>query len=139
MTTNTHLTGNLASRFCLRWINAEAGRADMVTDLARLSLSRTVFAGVLQNETAAGHSLPAAMRRLRNLIIATLITRDLGGRADLAEVVDTMSAFADFAIQTHLAALTAEIIAIHGTPIGEESGRRRNAGLVTGPALLVQS
>jgi len=62
------------------------------------------------------------MRRLRNLVVATLITRDLAGLADLSEVVETMSAFADFAIQTHLAAINQEMIAIHGTPIGEESG-----------------
>ena len=62
------------------------------------------------------------MRRVRNLIIAGLIQRDLEGRADLAEVVETMSAFADFVIQTHLAALTAEMIAAHGQPVGRNAG-----------------
>jgi glutamate-ammonia-ligase adenylyltransferase len=93
-----------------------------VAELAGLSLSPAIFAQVLQKETGAGVSLPAAMRRLRNLVVATLIARDLGGRADLAEVVDTMSAFADFAVQTHLAALSAEMTAIHGEPIGDDSG-----------------
>ena len=111
-----------ASRFYTRWINADAGRADRVADLAGLSLCRAIFAEVLQKETESGASLPGAMRRLRNLVVATLMARDLSGRADLAEVVDAMSAFADFAIQTHLAALHAETVAAHGTPIGEESG-----------------
>ena len=66
--------------------------------------------------------LPRAMRRLRNLIVCTLIWRDLNGLADLDEVVRTMSAFADFAVQTHLTALTAELQALHGKPIGDESG-----------------
>ncbi|RBA23776.1 Glutamine synthetase adenylyltransferase [Herminiimonas fonticola] len=65
------------------------------------------------------------MRRLRNLIISTLIQRDLSGLADLAEVVDTMTAFGDFAVQTHLAAVTTEMIASHGTPIGAESGEQQ--------------
>jgi glutamate-ammonia-ligase adenylyltransferase len=106
----------------MRWISADAARADLVADLAGLSLNRTIFAQLLQNETGAGIPLPRAMRRLRNLVVATLITRDLDGRADLAEVVGTMSAFADFAIQTHVAAVAGDMIALHGTPIGEESG-----------------
>lgn len=96
-----------------------------MVDTARLSLNPTIFARILQTETAAGASLPGAMRRLRNLVIATLIHRDLGGQADLAEVVDTMTAFGDFAVQTHLAAVTADMIAVHGTPVGGESGEQQ--------------
>jgi glutamate-ammonia-ligase adenylyltransferase len=125
------LTSPLASRFYQHWLNADPARAGKVTDLASklgenpsgLSLSPAVFDQILQNETSVGLPLPRAMRRLRNLIIATLITRDLDGRADLAEVLSTMSAFADFAIRTHLQAATAEITAAHGEPIGAESGR----------------
>jgi len=73
----------------------------------------------------AGMPLPRAMRRLRNLVVAVLIERDLGGRADMAEVVGTISAFAEFVLQTHVAALTEELIQRHGTPIGEESGKRQ--------------
>jgi glutamate-ammonia-ligase adenylyltransferase len=88
----------------------------MVGELAELSITPAILARLLQKETAAG------MRRVRNLVVAALIERDLGGRADLAEVVGTISAFAEFAVQTHLAALSAEMTIIHGTPIGEESG-----------------
>jgi glutamate-ammonia-ligase adenylyltransferase len=94
----------------------------MVGELAELSITPAIFARLLQKETAAGFALPRAMRRVRNLVVATLIERDLGGRADLAEVVGSISAFAEFALQTHLAALSAEMTIIHGTPIGEESG-----------------
>ncbi len=116
------MTNANASRFYTRWIDADHARAAMVAELAELSLTRAIFAQVLQNETAAGMSLPRAMRRLRNLVIATLITRDLDGKANLAEVVGTMSAFADFAIQTHVAAVGLDMIALHGEPIGQESG-----------------
>ena len=63
-----------------------------------------------------------AVRRVRNLVFCALIERDLSGRADLAEVLQTISEFADFAIRTHVAALTAEMVQVHGTPIGAESG-----------------
>ncbi|MGZ3237081.1 MAG: bifunctional [glutamate--ammonia ligase]-adenylyl-L-tyrosine phosphorylase/[glutamate--ammonia-ligase] adenylyltransferase, partial [Burkholderiaceae bacterium] len=119
------LTNLTASRFYTRWVNAEAGRAAMVANLAKLSLTKAIFVEVLQNETAAGKSLPRAMRRLRNLVVTTLIERDLTGRADLAEVVETMTIFAEFAVQTHLAALMTETIAEYGTPIGEESGTQQ--------------
>ncbi|MDB5797342.1 MAG: glnE [Paucimonas sp.] len=66
--------------------------------------------------------LPRAMRRVRNLVLAVLIVRDLSGRADLHEVVTTISDFADFVLRTHQAALHAEMVAAHGEPIGEESG-----------------
>ncbi len=69
--------------------------------------------------------LQRAMRRVRNLVVATLIERDLSGRADLAEVLETISSFAEFAVQAHATALTAEMIAAHGTPIGNESGEQQ--------------
>ncbi|GAB3543772.1 bifunctional [glutamate--ammonia ligase]-adenylyl-L-tyrosine phosphorylase/[glutamate--ammonia-ligase] adenylyltransferase [Noviherbaspirillum agri] len=65
------------------------------------------------------------MRRVRNLVVATLIERDLSGRADLSEVLSAISHFADFAVQTHVAALHAELKEAHGTPIGAESGQEQ--------------
>ncbi|MEN3297685.1 MAG: [glutamine synthetase] adenylyltransferase / [glutamine synthetase]-adenylyl-L-tyrosine, partial [Burkholderiales bacterium] len=119
----SHLTSTGASRFYSRWLNGDPNRANMVRELAELSISPAIFARLLQKETAAGMPLPRAMRRVRNLVVATLIERDLGGRADLAEVVGTISAFADFAVHTHLTALATEMASLHGTPIGEESGK----------------
>ena len=63
-----------------------------------------------------------AVRRVRNLVFCTLIERDLSGRANLAEVLQTISEFADFAIRTHVAALSTEMVKAHGMPIGAESG-----------------
>ncbi|HJV81053.1 bifunctional [glutamate--ammonia ligase]-adenylyl-L-tyrosine phosphorylase/[glutamate--ammonia-ligase] adenylyltransferase [Noviherbaspirillum sp.] len=120
--TQSYLTSAVASRFFARWLNAAPARAGMVSDLAQLSITPAIFAHLLQKETAAGMPLQRAMRRVRNLVVATLIERDLNGRADLAEVLATISSFAVFAVQTHVAALTTEMIEAHGTPIGIESG-----------------
>lgn len=69
--------------------------------------------------------LPRAMRRLRNLVVAALIERDLAGRAELDEVLTTISAFADFSVRTHVAALSAELRAAHGVPVGADSGQEQ--------------
>jgi glutamate-ammonia-ligase adenylyltransferase len=121
------LSSTAASRYFSRWVNAEAGRAGQIAELAkpmtRLTVGPMLLMQLLQKETDSGMPLPRAMRRLRNLLVCTLIERDLRGLADLDEVVSAVTAFAEFAVQTHLAALTADMVALHGTPQGEESGQ----------------
>jgi glutamate-ammonia-ligase adenylyltransferase len=80
-----------------------------------------------ERNTGSGATLPLArgMRRLRNLVIAGLIRRDLEGKADLHEVVTTMTRLADFAIREHLAEVDAEMRAAHGVPMGAESGEEQ--------------
>jgi glutamate-ammonia-ligase adenylyltransferase len=112
-----------ASRFYQRWIDAAPGRAERVAQLAQLSLACPDFGALLEQELAAGIPLPRAMRRLRNLLLATLIRRELEGLSNLDEVVSAMTGLADFAIRTHLADLMAELVAAHGMPMGAESGR----------------
>ncbi|HEV7814374.1 MAG TPA: bifunctional [glutamate--ammonia ligase]-adenylyl-L-tyrosine phosphorylase/[glutamate--ammonia-ligase] adenylyltransferase [Janthinobacterium sp.] len=113
----------LSSRFYQRWLAADPGRAAQVEALSRLSLDRLDFGAALAQAAAPALPLPRAMRRLRNLLVCALIRRDLGGQADLAEVVETMSRFADFAVRAHLEALGRDMRALHGTPIGAESGK----------------
>lgn len=118
-----------ASRFLARWVQANVARPAQLAHFSQLSLNRAIFEQVLQNDlndkdgSASGAAaLNGPMRRLRNLVVCTLIDRDLAGKADLAEVVATMSEFADFAVQTHLRALMLELTALYGTPVGEDSG-----------------
>jgi glutamate-ammonia-ligase adenylyltransferase len=65
------------------------------------------------------------MRRLRNLVLCTLIQRDLRGQADMHEVVDTISHFADFVVRTHVADISAELQALYGVPVGDDSGEEQ--------------
>lgn len=117
------MVNTTASRFLARWLQADNSRLAQLQQTAAAPLSVDRLGQLLQGETDAGMPLPRAMRRVRNLVMATLITRDLDGRADLAEVVETMSRFADFAVGTHLQALTRDMRALHGTPVGDESGK----------------
>ena len=111
------------SRFYQRWAAAGEGRDAASAALAQGNLAELDLEAALARESAAGVPLPRAMRRLRNLLVATIIRRDLDGRADLAEVVGAMTRFADFAVRTQLAALMPEMVAAHGVPTGAESGR----------------
>ncbi|MFS2006945.1 bifunctional [glutamate--ammonia ligase]-adenylyl-L-tyrosine phosphorylase/[glutamate--ammonia-ligase] adenylyltransferase [Duganella sp. CT11-25] len=118
-----------ASRFYQRWLAAAPDRAAKADELAQLSLAQLDLAGYLAKESRAvpdgAPPLPLvrSMRRLRNLLVCGLIRRDLAGKANLAEVVETMTRFADFAIQRHMAELHAEMVAAHGTPVGRDSGQ----------------
>ena len=120
--TNGSLTDARDSRFVRRWLDADPTRLQQLESLAGLSLSTPDFTRLLQNETANGVALPGAMRRVRNLVLAVLIQRDLTGAAELDEVLSTISDFAEFVVRTHQDALHAELVALHGEPIGEESG-----------------
>jgi len=112
-----------ASRFLQRWLQGGSDRQTMLDEISRLSLTPAIFAQILQKEISSGATLNKAMRRLRNLVVCTLIKRDLCGDADMHEVVTTISEFADFVVQQHLAALSAEMQSLYGTPTGEDSGR----------------
>ncbi|PIL41315.1 bifunctional [glutamate--ammonia ligase]-adenylyl-L-tyrosine phosphorylase/[glutamate--ammonia-ligase] adenylyltransferase [Massilia psychrophila] len=125
----------MSSRFYQRWLAADPARAGRIETLSRLPLDKLDLKAELAHEAGEGASagpntrllpLPRAMRRLRNLLVAAIIERDLGGQADLAEVVTAMTALADFAIRTQLGALMDEMVAQHGMPIGAESGLPQN-------------
>lgn len=119
-----------ASRYYTRWVNANPARIGLIASLSRTAFGRAAFQQLLNDDLASQQdpagALPGAMRRLRNLVVTTLIERELTGHADLAEVVSTMSEFADFALQTHLDALMQEVVAQHGMPIGETSGEEQH-------------
>ncbi|HMK92656.1 MAG TPA: bifunctional glutamine synthetase adenylyltransferase/deadenyltransferase, partial [Thermoleophilia bacterium] len=111
------------SRFYQRWASAGEGREAMADALSRSPASALDLQALLAAQTDPGAPLPRALRRLRNLLLAVIIRRDLGGQADLSEVLEAMTRFADFAVRTLLAALSAELAQRHGVPIGETSRR----------------
>lgn len=115
-----------ASRFYLHWLNADrVKRQPKITALSQKPLNRLDFPALLKKETDDGYSLPGAMRRIRNLLVCAIIERDLSGKADLSEVVEAMTLFAEFAIRTHLASIYDELADIHGFPMGAQSGKKQ--------------
>ena len=111
------------SRFVSRWLGASPSRVAELAKLSELSLDQLDFDQLLSAQRTAGTSLAGAMRRLRNLLVASIAQRDVSGKADLNEVLAAISGLADFAIRRHLDDLYGQMCANHGVPTGEESGR----------------
>lgn len=62
------------------------------------------------------------LRKLRERVFLTLIVRDLGGQADLEEVVGAMTVLADIAVGTAYRSVAAELAAVHGLPREQSTG-----------------
>jgi glutamate-ammonia-ligase adenylyltransferase len=67
-------------------------------------------------------ALAAAVRKLRRRVFLHTLLRDLTGRAALAEVVHAMSTLAERTLCAALAVHARALQAVHGAPIGDESG-----------------
>ncbi len=67
-------------------------------------------------------SLSRALRTLRKRVMLKLLTRDLGGLADLDEVMSSMSALAELVVQRAQAFVMQALMAQYGQPIGATSG-----------------
>ena len=68
-------------------------------------------------------SLAARLRRLRSRVFVHTMLRDLLGKAPLTEVCGAMTTLADLALRETLRLHAAALDAIHGPPMGEESGK----------------
>ena len=67
-------------------------------------------------------SLSRALRTLRKRVMLKLLTRDLGGLADLDEVMSSMSALAELVVRRAQAFVMQALMAQYGQPIGATSG-----------------
>lgn len=79
-----------------------------------------------EDETILKHEL----RILRQRVFSHLIIRDLASTADLAEVMHTISQFADFAINTALNFAHKQLIHQYGTPIGKYSEQEQSLTVI---------
>ena len=66
--------------------------------------------------------LSASLRKLRKRVMLKLLMRDLGGLAELNEVMSCMTSLAELALQRTLKFATLAIAEQYGQPIGNESG-----------------
>ena len=112
----------------LRSAETGAAQADCADALLRAADTRWTAARLDEAcqallATAAGDAtqrLAGTLRRLRRRVLLTLIARDATGRADLSEVVGTMTALAELSIRAAVAGHARELAAVHGTPIGAD-------------------
>ncbi|OWT65741.1 bifunctional [glutamate--ammonia ligase]-adenylyl-L-tyrosine phosphorylase/[glutamate--ammonia-ligase] adenylyltransferase [Candidimonas nitroreducens] len=64
-----------------------------------------------------------ALRQLRDRVFYTLLARDIGGMAPLAEVVGAMSALADLAVGQAYRCVATDLAQVHGVPLDPATGR----------------
>jgi [glutamine synthetase] adenylyltransferase / [glutamine synthetase]-adenylyl-L-tyrosine phosphorylase len=126
MTQPSPLTVVNSSRFLKRWLAAKPTHAPALEQLTELSLDQLDFGQLLNQQQQNNVSLPAAMRRLRNLLVAAIVHRDISAKATLGEVLAAISGFAEFAIRSHLDDLYQQLCVKHGIPTGEESGQAQH-------------
>jgi glutamate-ammonia-ligase adenylyltransferase len=113
------------SRYLDRLLTARADQAERLAARLAHAFDRAEmeqFAG--WDTLTTPEALMPALRSLRQAMMARVIARDLGGMADLAEVVDSVSQLAEFAVQQ---ALRVGKLALshYGRPIGSDTGEEQ--------------
>ena len=108
------------SRYARRLLDAEPALADRVD--FDTPCGKTRMRERLAALAAEGDGLDRRLRRLRKEVMLALIGRDLSGRADLREVVATVSALAEIAIEETVSEVHTELAAQYGEPRGEHTG-----------------
>ena len=68
-------------------------------------------------------ALSRALRQLRKRVMLKLLTRDLGGLADLQEVMATMTALAELVVRRAQAYVMQSLVEQYGSPLGATSGQ----------------
>ena len=114
-------TARRHSRYVATLIDAEPHLATEA-DLTRPFLRDAMRAFLSADDLADKSALHARLRALRKRVMLTLIARDVGGAADLAEVVATTTALAEEVIACTTTHVARGLEVRHGSPLGEETG-----------------
>jgi len=100
------------------WAGELAATLDAPFDWAR---ARAASDAATAGPDATG-TLGAALRALRARVMVHTLARDLTGRAGLGEVCGAVTTLAEVAIDAAVAATRRELVAVHGEPLGADSG-----------------
>lgn len=115
--------GRHCSRYLLRLLEAEPALLLWLRDNYRTPCTAAEIRELLAAQPIGSEeALSLALRNLRKRVMLKILIRDLGGLADLKEVMDCMTYLAELAIQHALSFATRSLTDIHGQPIGAESG-----------------
>ncbi len=113
------------SPFFNRMLEADAGRLPMLLEGLRRPFSDDEMrAFVAAQPVADEDGLKRALRKLRQIVMLRIIARDLGGLADLDEVVETCTILAEVAVREALARLEPWQQALYGVPLGETGAQQ---------------
>lgn len=109
------------SRFLVRMLDSRPWLAQrLATSIDGALDADAMRAFLAEQDAAAGGTdvaLRQALRHLRTWVLCHLITRDLAGRADLAEVTETMTVLAEVAVRHAHDVLRAALVQRYGLPL----------------------
>ncbi|MCS6785451.1 MAG: bifunctional [glutamate--ammonia ligase]-adenylyl-L-tyrosine phosphorylase/[glutamate--ammonia-ligase] adenylyltransferase [Thiobacillaceae bacterium] len=110
-----------------RWLAARLAADPELEGALASALQQPVTIGEIHERLAAAApgdeaALGEALRRLRSWVLARVMTRDLAGLADLAEVTAAMTALAELAIARAVDLLHADLAGVYGQPL-DAAGR----------------
>ncbi|MBT0962518.1 bifunctional [glutamate--ammonia ligase]-adenylyl-L-tyrosine phosphorylase/[glutamate--ammonia-ligase] adenylyltransferase [Denitromonas iodatirespirans] len=104
------------SRYLKQMLQSRSWLADQLAAHLDAPLDTETMSAFIDPGALDRDSMRAALRRLRTWVLCHLAVRDLAGDADLAEVTETMSAFADLAVRVAHDVEREALIARHGKP-----------------------
>jgi len=117
------------SRYLNRLIAANPAvlsAADLDVAFTAADMQSELETGGISNDASLGR----ALRRLRQRVMARLISRDLSGRATLDEVVSTVTELAEVSIRTAVDRLHRDLAAVHGEPCSATDGTHQQLHVV---------
>ncbi len=130
---NPHIVENALhlSHFARRLVESDAGLASDLEEKLDAAWSAEEMRRALgEADPRDEAALKKTLRNLRKRVMLRLIARDLGGLADLREVMATASTLAEVTLAFALERLDAWQRQQYGAPIGAESGARQDLVVV---------
>ena len=104
------------SRFLQRMLDSRPWLAQRLAASIEDRIDADAMRSFIAEQGADEARLRPALRHLRTWVICHLIVRDLGGRADLGEVTETMTVLAEVAVRHAHDVLRAPLIERYGEP-----------------------
>jgi len=108
------------SRYLARMLACRPWLAEQIGRHAHAPLGIETMRGFVDPEQLDRDTLRAKLRHLRCWVLGHLIVRDIHGDADLWEVVETMTSFADLAVQVAHDVERAALVERHGEPLSPD-------------------
>jgi len=114
------------SRYLRQLLEAHPEVATWLKENAIHVVDSRLMSEFLSSESQANEDeLKRTLRRLRQRVMATLIVRDIGGQAPLAEVMETMTQLADITTNFALDFLHRQLVAQFGEPLDSQGRPQR--------------
>ena len=114
------------SRYLRQLLEARPEVAAWLTENASRAADNRLMSAFLSSAAPTNdEELKRTLRRLRQRVMATLIVRDIGGQAPLAEVMETMTQLADITTNFALDFLHRQLAAQFGEPLDTQGRPQR--------------